>query len=377
MSPTRSTAQSAAQFLDTTPKPSVPWRRLMGLAAVMSGAACLAILLRQETSALVLGLFALFGAIGVAALFASAAGFLHFGVQARTGVPDLSRLYAENASQGIALTGTDGAILYANPVYRHLTGAADIAPLSVESALVRQFGGSEPLFRLIRAARRGETAHEEFQALSAPGAGRWLRASVKRVSGVKDGGTGEALSLWEVSDVTTRREQDLLLVHNIREYRKLLDKLPVGIFLAGADGAIKFVNATLRSWVDLGDREKGAQHKLSTIFAEHAAALLASEVTGGPATASFDLVKRDGTALPVSVLLTRQKGEQEGEEAALFGAVLERHGDADAGAKLNDAERLLGFLKSAPVAIAAVAQDGTITSCNPAFARFFGSVKSL
>ena len=168
------------------------------------------------------------------------------------------------------------------------------------------------------------------------------------------------------------------MAHNIREYRKLLDQLPVGIFLAGADGSIKFVNATLRSWVDLGDREKGAQHKLSTIFPEHAAAILSPSNAGsGPVTTSFDLVKRDGTALPVSVLLTRHKGDQEGEETALFGAVLERHADSGAAAELSDAHRLLGFLKSAPVAIAAIAKDGTITNCNPAFGRFFGTVKSL
>ena len=374
----RSNTQPAAHFLDRTQKDRTPWRRLIGLAAAMSAAVCVAILLRQEAAALILALFALFAAVGVAALFASAAGFLHFGVQARSGLPDFSRLYAENASQGIALTSKDGAIIYANPVYRHLTGAADVAPLSVESALVRQFGGSEPLFRLIRAARRGEAAHEEFQPLGSPGAGRWIRASVKQVSGLKVGGAGEALSLWEVSDVTTRREQDMLMAHNIREYRKLLDQLPVGIFLAGADGAIKFVNATLRGWVDLGDREKGAQHQLSTIFPDHAAAILSpSNHTGGPVNVSFDLIKRDGTALPVSVLLTRQRGDQEGEETALFGAVLERHADSGAGDQVSDAHRLLGFLKSAPVAIASVARDGIITGTNPAFGRFFGVVKSL
>ena len=374
----RSNVSPAAQFLDRPQKDRTSWRRLIGLAAAMSGAVCIAVLLRQEAAALILGLFALFASIGVAALFAAAAGFLHFGVQARSGAPDFSKLYAENASQGIALTGKDGSIIYANPVYRQLTGAADLAPLSVESALVRQFGGSEPLFRLIRAARRGETAHEEFQPLGSPGAGRWLRASVKRVSAARDGGGGEALSLWEVSDITTRREQDMLMAHNIREYRKLLDQLPVGIFLAGADGTINFVNATLRKWVDLGDREKGAQHRLSTIFPEHAAAILSpSNVGGGPVTTSFDLVKRDGTALPVSVLLTRHKGDQEGEETALFGAVLERHPGVDSSTEVSDAQRLLGFLKSAPVAIAAIAKDGTITSCNPAFGRFFGTVKSL
>ncbi len=104
MNPSRSTTQASAQFLNRTQTDRVPLRRLLGLAAALSGAACLAILLQQEAGALIMALFALFAAVGVAALFASAAGFLHFGMRVGPASPDLSPLYAENASHGIALT---------------------------------------------------------------------------------------------------------------------------------------------------------------------------------------------------------------------------------------------------------------------------------
>jgi hypothetical protein len=71
----RSSAQTAAPFLHRTQPDRAPVRRLIGLAGVMSIAVCIAILLRQEAAALILGIFALFAALGVAALFASAAGF--------------------------------------------------------------------------------------------------------------------------------------------------------------------------------------------------------------------------------------------------------------------------------------------------------------
>ncbi|WP_088346235.1 response regulator [Rhodomicrobium sp. R_RK_3] len=374
----RSNPQSTAQFLSRDPQDRTPIRRLVGFVAAMLGAVVLAIALRDQAAALVMGVFALLAAVGVAALFSAAAGFLHFGLKAQGTAPDLSRIYAEYASQGVAVTNKDGSTLYANSAYRQLTGATDQAPFSVESALVRHFGGSEPLFRLIRAARRGEPAHEEFQALGSLGAGRWLRASVRQVAPPKELGSSEPLSLWEIADVSARRQQDGLVADHLRRFRKLLDEAPVGIFLAGPDGGVSFANATLRSWIDLGDPETGARLDLASIFHDQAAAMLSPGPTGDePLDASFDIVKRDGTAMPVSVRLTRHKLENDEEETEIFGAVLERQADADHAALHNDTQRLLSLLRPAPVPIAAIAKDGTITSANAAFARFFGAAKSL
>ncbi len=372
----RSQARTTKQLLNRTRQDRAPLRRLIGFAAAMVASVALAIILREEAAPLVLGVFALLAAIGVAALFAAAAGFLHFGLKAQPGLPDLSRLYAEHATHGVAVTSKDGSTIYANPAYRQLAGAADMTPFSVESAMVRHFGGSEPLFRLIRAARRGETSHEEFQALGSLGAGRWLRASVRQVPGFKQGGAGDLLCLWEISDVTARRQQEAQLAHTIRELRKLLDEAPIGIFLAGQDGHVSFVNAVLRSWVDLGDPEKSADLKLSSIFPDQAAVMLTPE-EGTPIIAAFDIIKRDGTAMPVSVRLTRHRSEKDSDPIAVFGAVSERGAGGEGNGLESEMERLLALLKSAPVAIAAIAKDGAITSSNPAFARFFGAAKSV
>jgi two-component system, cell cycle sensor histidine kinase and response regulator CckA len=60
----------------------------------------------------------------------------------------------------------------------------------------------------------------------------------------------------------------------------------------------------------------------------------------------------------------------------LYGAVLERDycGDASAG---SDPQRLLGLFKSAPVAMALVQKDGTISGSNMAFGKCFGAAKML
>jgi two-component system cell cycle sensor histidine kinase/response regulator CckA len=355
----------------------VPARRLLGLAGIMAAAVALAVVLREQATPLVLGVFALCAALGVASLFAAAAGFLQFGVKNGAAAPDLARFYTESASHGIAITSKDGATIYVNPAYRQLVGATDLWPFSVESALVRAFGGSEPLFRLIRAARRGDTAHEEFQALGAPGAGRWLEASVKRVAGPKDRsqrGDKDWVCLWEITDVTARRQQDARLTQKQRELHKLLDILPVGIFLARADGSVTFVNATLRGWAELGDPDKANGLRLASIFPDHAAQMLAPrDKDGDLSPISFDLVKRDGTALPVSVLVARQQDIVDVQGVTIAGAVLEGRAGPGDGTFQGDLQNLLNLLKWAPIAIAAIAADGRMTGGNRALARLFGA----
>jgi two-component system, cell cycle sensor histidine kinase and response regulator CckA len=351
----------------------LPIRRLVGLGAALIVCAFVAVLLQSIAAPVVLILFTFLAMIGVAALFFAAAGFLQFGLRAASQSPDLTRLYAEHASRGIALTSKDGSTLFSNPAYRQMVGAPDLSPFSVESALVRQFGGSEPLFRLIRAARRGETAHEEFQALGAPGAGRWFRGSVLRVP-QKEGARRDWVCLWEFLEITERVQHESQLVQRLRRIRQLLDHAPVGIFVVSRSGHVPFVNATLHNWAELGDVEKDTALRLDALFPGQAEAMLAP----GPDTATqrfqFDMVKRDGTALPVSVLLTRQSAAEDDQEADLIGTAIERapgFGIGDDVAQ-NEIDALFALLKSAPVAVAAVAADGRVTRCNTAFAKFTG-----
>ena len=360
----------------------------MGLVAVMVVAVFLATMLREQSAVLVLGVFAVFAMLGVAVLFAAVAGFVHFGVKSSAS-PSLSRLYAENASHGVAVTRRDGTLVYANAAYRQLTGSTDASPFSIESALVRHFGGSEQLFRLIRAARRGETVEEEFQSIGSRGAGRWLRASVRRVDTPSDVKAREELCIWEITDVTTRREHEAEMVRNASELRKLIDEVPVGLFAVDRNGTVPLVNTTLSGWLDLGEREAralrkraskrdGAHLRLEAMFPDQSATMLAVPETGATSgRASFDIVKRDGTALPVTVMFSRLEADDEAAEPVLFGAVLERSIIGDASLPQGGMHQLLSLFKSAPVAMASLSKDGAITSANVAFGKFFGVAATL
>jgi two-component system cell cycle sensor histidine kinase/response regulator CckA len=377
----RNSAQTTAPFLQRADEDRTAGRRIAGVAVALIVSVFLAVLLREQGTTLVFGVFALFAMIGVAALFLTAAGFLQFGLKdtSTAAAPEPIRIYAENASHGVALTSVDGATLFSNTAYRQLVGASDNSPFSVESALVRQFGGSEPLFRLIRAARRGETAQEEFQALGAPGTGRWLKASVQRASvSPEAAGPRDGICLWEIIDITKRVLQEAQIAQKLRDFRTLLDYTPVGIFLAGKDGHVSFVNATLRSWIDLGDPEKDAALELSAIFPDQAETMLMPRAEQGRTQAfHFDIVKRDGTALPVSVVLTRGNEAGGDQDTEIFGTVLERYSVADSDAMQSEIHALFTLLKSVPIAIGAIAKDGRLTCSNPAFAKFMGAAKSV
>ena len=366
----------------------MPMRRLIALVALMIAAVFLAVVLRNQAAALVLGIFSVFAAMGVATMFATVAGFVHFGVRSSIS-PGLPKLYADNASHAVAVSSQEGVLVYANAAYRQLTGSTDPSPFSIELALVRHFGGSEQLFRLIRASRRGETAEEEFQSIGSRGGGRWLRASVRRVDTPSERKAREQFCLWEITDVTTRREHEAEMVRNAEELRKLLDEVPVGLFAADRNGAVPVLNATLTNWLDMNERDgaskrkrsdgagKAGQLQLGALFPQHAVtALGASTNAGAKCSASFDIVRRDGTALPVTVLFARQDAVTESAETVLYGAVLERD-SLDGGALHGDAQRLLGLFKSAPIAMASLSKDGTITSSNLAFGKFFGAAKML
>jgi len=380
MTPSRSSAQIGAPFLASVRRDPSSARRLLGLVALMIAMAAIAIMLREAAAPLVLAVFVLLAASGVAALFAVAAGFLHFGIKSSS-PPDWASLYAENAEHSVVVTTRDGSLVFANAAYRQMTGSTDQAPFSVESALVRQFGGSEQLFRLIRSARRGEAAREEFQSVGSRGgkSERWIRAGVRHVAAQTDASKAQnQLCLWEITDITPEREREAKLTRNLRDLRELLDQAPVGLFAARADGAVSCINERLAGWLDLGEHKNDTDHNLSSIFLDQGAALLRPAADGAAFEAvASDIIKRDGTASAVSVLVARSLEGSQQQGPALFGAVFDPLLFAHPAEQQTDARRLLRLFKSAPIAVATLSRDGVITSSNMAFAKFMGAAKTL
>jgi len=348
---------------------------LLALALAIA-AVGLAIVSREMAEPFVLAILAGLAVIGVFCLFAGAVGILHFGPrQARN---DVTKAFVDNLPQGALIADSVGRVLYANEAYRDLLG---LAPEAVVPAPDRAFAGSphlaEAIFRLARAAQQGRTMKEEFR-LPPPGeeedeagvAPRWFRISVQPMPADPRSGRKGALVVWQLDEITQDRARDEANFAKVQAAIAYLDSAPAGFFTADAEGNIEYLNATLAQWLGLDLSEvAGRPLMLERIMSHDSAALIAHTSRGQPqpTTRRFEinLIKRDGTSLPVRVLHRLRGG-------LAHALVIKRgpgQGDEAGAAEL----RFARLFHSAPIAIATLDKEGAISATNAAFARLFAA----
>ena len=348
---------------------------LLALALAIA-AVGLAIVSREMAEPFVLAILAGLAVIGVFCLFAGAVGILHFGPrQARN---DVTKAFVDNLPQGVLIADSVGRVLYANEAYRDLLG---LAPEAVVPAPDRAFAGSphlaEAIFRLARAAQQGRSLKEEFR-LPPPGeeedeagvAPRWFRISVQPMPADPRSGRKGALVVWQLDEITQDRARDEANFAKVQAAIAYLDSAPAGFFTADAEGNIEYLNATLAQWLGLDLSEvAGRPLMLERIMSHDSAALIAHTSRGQPqpTTRRFEinLIKRDGTSLPVRVLHRLRGG-------LAHALVIKRgpgQGDEAGAAEL----RFARLFHSAPIAIATLDREGAISATNAAFARLFAA----
>ena len=325
----------------------------LGLAVA---AVALAMISREMAEPIVLAILGGLAVVGVFCLFAGAVGILHFGQsQARN---DVTKAFVDNLPQGALIADQSGRVIYANEAYRNLLG---LEPGMVMQPPDRAFAGSaylaEQIFRLSRAAQQGRALREEFrlpplgEADEDPGVRpRWFRISVQPMPAEPGAGRKGGLVVWQVDEVTSDRERQEAGFEKVQQAIAYLDNAPAGFFTADGDGTIDYLNATLAQWLGLDLADVAGGHlKLAKIMSEDGAALIAragrGATQGDTRRFDIDLVKADGTTLPVRIL-----------------HCLPRHGALAHALVLN----------SAPIAIATVDREGTISTTNAAFVRLFG-----
>jgi two-component system cell cycle sensor histidine kinase/response regulator CckA len=348
---------------------------LLALALAIA-AVGLAIVSREMAEPFVLAILAGLAVIGVFCLFAGAVGILHFGPrQARN---DVTKAFVDNLPQGALIADSVGRVLYANEAYRDLLG---LAPEAVVPAPDRAFAGNphlaEAIFRLARAAQQCRSLKEEFR-LPPPGEGedeagvapRWFRISVQPMPADPRSGRKGALVVWQLDEITQDRAREEANFAKVQAAIAYLDSAPAGFFTADADGNIEYLNATLAQWLGLDLSEvAGRPLMLERIMSHDSAALIAHTGRGQPQSTTrrfdIDLIKRDGTSLPVRVLHRMRGG--------LAHALVINRGPGE-GDEAGAAEiRFARLFHSAPIAIATLDAGGAISATNAAFARLFAA----
>jgi two-component system cell cycle sensor histidine kinase/response regulator CckA len=346
----------------------------LGLAVA---AVALAMISREMAEPFVLAILGGLAVVGVFCLFAGAVGILHFGQnQARN---DVTKAFVDNLPQGALVADQSGRVLYANEAYRNLLG---LEPGMIVQPPDRAFAGNaylaEQIFRLSRAAQQGRALREEFrlpplgEADEDPGVRpRWFRISVQPMPAEPGAGRKGGLVVWQVDEVTADRERQEAGFEKVQQAIAYLDNAPAGFFTADGDGTIDYLNATLAQWLglDLGD-VAGGKLKLAKIMSEDGAALIAragrGAAQGDTRRFDIDLVKADGTTLPVRILHCLPR------HGALAHALVLNRAPGSAEEAAAAELRFARLFNSAPIAIATVDREGTISTTNAAFVRLFG-----
>lgn len=365
--------------------PSGPGRQgsllwLLVLALGLVGAAIALSIMRQEAAEpFVLALLAVFSVVGVVALFAAALGLMRLGEGAAV---DLRGLVVDTMGEGILVAAEDGSVLYANAAYRNLTrSSGDSVPVSVDRAFAVYPEAAELIFRLVQAAREKRRWHEEFRVGGETGedGGTWYRISVRPFEESDRRAADGASVVWRVAEVTYERERQENIYQELQAAIDYLDHAPAGFFSSNASGRIRYMNATLASWLgyDLAQMTDGSLN-LSDIVSGDAAALLSQAVPlpGEVKTEilDLDLLRRDGTHLPVRLLHKVSFGA-DGKPHHSRTLVLNRSPGEDLSEDLRAAQvRFARFFNSAPIAIASIDRGGKVLRTNAAFARMQDSL---
>jgi two-component system cell cycle sensor histidine kinase/response regulator CckA len=349
--------------------------------ALAAAAVGLAMVSREMAEPFVLTILGGLAVVGVFCLFAGAVGILHFGGrQARN---DLTRAFVDNLPQGALIADHAGRVLYANEAYRDLLGLDASAAVPAPD---RAFAGNphlaEPIFRLCRAAQQGRSLKEEFR-LPPPGEAeeeadlspRWFRISVQPMPADPRSGRKSALTVWQLDEITMDRAREEANFAKMQAAIAYLDSAPAGFFTADTDGNIEYLNATLAQWLGLDLSEvAGRALKLGEIMSADSAALLAGagRAPGQNATRRFDidLVKADGTSLPVRIL---HRMPRSGAGSSLANALVLNRGPGEAEEAAAAELRFARLFHSAPIAVATIDNEGYISATNAAFMRLFGS----
>jgi two-component system cell cycle sensor histidine kinase/response regulator CckA len=349
-----------------------------GLALIISaiviagGLAALVLVSVRSAEPLVLGLLALMAMFGIFFLFGLAAG--HVRLEDRVEPAGVLAAVADSIDQGIMVSARDGSIVLANAAYRAIAGSdVDGSPRALAEAFAGETQAAECLFRLVRAAERGEVRSEEFRVRDAasPGrSGRWLRLSVRPIP--KLGTAGVGTSLWQITDISGDRAREAEAIRGLEAGLAYYERMPVGLLSASPDGQITHLNGQLANWLGLDLAAARARTlALTDVIAGSGEALLRTGLVRGrgePVRLELDLVREDGIGLPVEIVgRVSPEGQGAGEMTLLVLARAVPAEDSKAGAEA----RFSRLFQSAPFGIATLGEDGQILSSNAAVARMF------
>ena len=371
---------------------------------VLAAALMVLVLLSSGTSEpFLLVVLAILAMVGVFFLFGLAAG--HIQVGERADEQHLALTASDALDDAIHVTDADGNVIFANHAHRDLVGKASSGELAtLQDLFVGEPDAMGALFRLSRAAQRGEAWQEQFlvrhqlqrvdkgdEAATPPGSTRgtrWYRLAVRPQQQLDGDGYAQKLSVWHLTDVSDEMAYVGKDIESLQQENTEYTSLPIGLLTIAADGRIERFNPALAGWLGLDETAKDGRYNLVDLVGEgHDFNILEFLRRAGQDDAMAPLVRdaqfitESGSTLPVELIAaptkTDHSAHEDGRKAApqrksWTVAVLKRDDDDSiAGETESAAQRLSQLMQTAPFGIATVDETGRIIAKNKLFARMF------
>jgi two-component system cell cycle sensor histidine kinase/response regulator CckA len=360
--------------------------RIILLALILVAAAVAFVVFKNSLdSQAVLGALGVLAMVGIFFLVSSVIGFVE--VMPQTQSDSLARSFLNSQPDGTLITDQKGRIIYANAAYGELTGALKATDVqSLETLLSRNRESNEALYRLANGLREGKEGSEEFRLLRplAPSSANrsgahWYRLKARVLP--PDQGSGKPLHVWQVTDITSERDDQERFFKELQNAIDYLDHAPAGFFSAGRKGEIFYLNATLAEWlcIDLTKFIPGSMMIGDLIAGEGLALIQSVQAEPGlkkTVTLDLDLRRSNGQSLPARLVhsVTSTRDGAPGESRTI---VLGRQADEDGDQSATAATmRFTRFFNNTPMAIASVDEKGRILRTNAPFLKLFSDVVS-
>ena len=339
--------------------------------AAAAGAIVFGLLASGSGEPLLLTVIALLAMLGMFLLFGIAAGHIRIG--ARVAPADLLKAASDTADEPQIIAQSDGTVIYSNAAHDQMFGRHEAGPLSaLESALTGDAEAVQALFRLMRAAERGETRSEEVRLRHGAVARwpSWVRISVRPFASPDR--VAESLSLrqrlvhWQITDVSGDRTREAQRIGGLEASLATFDAMPAGFMSVAADGAVTHINAAFEQWLGYpAGALRSRNLSVAELAGEDGARLLRNmaEITDPEQrVVDLDLTRQDGRMVALT-LLVEPAGGQPGLGLTIT-AINRLAAGLDRG---HQDVRASQFFQSAPFGIAALDAEGRIANCNAAF----------
>ena len=271
-----------------------------------------------------------------------------------------------------------GRVIFANPAHRDFFAGREGTATALLAETAADEDARERLERLSSKAANGASGHAELQIRAPrepPGpdgeaaVAKWVHVAAHPVR------ERPGAVFWMVDDITPRRRMQEAIRGERESFADLLRNAPIGFYSVDAEGRFLFANETLGEWLGIRPTDlTGGAHRLRDILVEPPeSGSAAHDPFGTGAGGAGTLRLRGPDGMPFDAHLTQEVVGAPGGMPEAAGALRTRSVVRNLTRELAMAEaverserQFERFFEEAPVGIALLDEDGTITESNGA-----------